>query len=245
MNQIYLKNVTLVAVSSIKIEETIFALIESAKKIDYFEIIFISHEKPNNLPIGIKFKKCDRLKSIEEYNYFMLFQLSDYIDSEFGLVVQYDGYVLHPNKWDDNFLYYDYIGAPWQKDYYFLNNGENIRVGNGGFSLRSKKLLNIFNDLEIAFKDKNISNYNEDSVICLYCRRILEAHGIKFAPVSIASMFSTEELFSDSSKESFGFHLSKIKFIDKLKRIIRNILNFLNIKIFFYSDDVVLFKNKK
>lgn len=245
MNKLLLKNVSLVAVSSIKIDETIFALMESAKEIDYFEIIFISHEEPKNLPAGIKFKKCDRLKSIEDYNYFMLFKLSEYIYSEFSLVVQYDGYVLHPNKWHSEFLHYDYIGALWPKNYYFLKTGENIRVGNGGFSLRSKKLLNIFNDLEIVFKDKNISSYNEDSVICLYCRRILETHGIKFAPVSIASMFSTEELFNDPSKESFGFHLSKIKFIHKLKRIIRNILNFLKIKIFFYSDDIVVFNNKK
>ncbi len=230
MSKLILKKITLVAVSSIKIEETVSALLRSMQGIDYYDVILISHERPDNLPAGINFKKCSQMKSIEDYNNFMIYNLADYIDSDFVLVVQYDGYVLRPEKWNDIFLNYDYIGAPWRKGAYFSSDGINIRVGNGGFSLRSKKLLKIFNDFKINFVNKNINNYNEDGVICVYCRKELESFGIKFAPVSIASMFSREEYLKDSVLDSFGFHCYKSDFNSKFKNVIKKLLNVLNIK---------------
>ncbi|MCF7795387.1 hypothetical protein K9M50_03445 [Patescibacteria group bacterium] len=119
MDKIHLKKVTLVAASSVKIDETIFALLESMKKIDYFDVILISHERPANLPNKINFKKCNKLRNIKDYNKFILFDLANYISSEFALVVQYDGYVLKPEMWNDDFLDYDYIGAPWRKNIFF------------------------------------------------------------------------------------------------------------------------------
>ena len=173
MDKIYLKNVTLVAVSSIMIEETIYALLQSMKGVEYFDVILISHERPANLPDNINFKKCNNLKSISDYNKFILFNLSGYMNSDFALIVQHDGYVINPEIWDDNFLQYDYIGAPWKKNIYFDFFGSNIRVGNGGFSLRSKKLLSAFNDLKID-PSGDIIKYNEDGIICIYFRKELD-----------------------------------------------------------------------
>ena len=65
--------------------------------------------------------------------------LKKYIDTDFCLIIQGDGFVIHPENWTDEFLKYDYIGAPWRN----LAHYSFIRVGNGGFSLRSKKLLKI------------------------------------------------------------------------------------------------------
>jgi hypothetical protein len=87
MDKIYLKNVTLVAVSSIMIEETIYALLQSMKGVEYFNVILISHERPANLPDNINFKKCNNLKSISDYNKFILFNLSGYMNSDFALIV--------------------------------------------------------------------------------------------------------------------------------------------------------------
>lgn len=211
---IKLEKVTLVAVSSIKIDETIMALKQSMSGIDYHEVILISHKKPRDLNKKIKFKQCQPLNSIDDYNRFMIYDLARYIDSEFGLVVQHDGYVIRPLKWNNIFLNFDYIGAPWPKNM-FYSNGVNIRVGNGGFSLRSKKLLNAFNELKLPFTDNSTGYFNEDGIICNYYRKELEEYGIKFAPVEIASMFSRELDCEDSRPKHFGFHKNQ-KVIPKL-----------------------------
>lgn len=239
MKNLDLKNITLVAVSSIKIDETILALKKSMQEIEYHEVVLITHQKPDNLPNNIKYKQCKKIGSINEYNNFILYNLINYIESDFVLIIQHDGYVLNPNLWSNEFLDYDYIGAPWHGGNYFAN-GVNIRVGNGGFSLRSKKLLNVFNNLNISFKNKDISFYNEDAVICVYCRKELETYGLKFAPVSIASIFSVEEKLSDSKLETFGFHtFKKSKFIC-LKRFIKFMINRFNLDIFKFSNKVIL-----
>ena len=51
-----------------------------------------------------------------DYSKRMLRDLCQYVQSEFVLVIQWDGYVLNPDVWDDGFLEYDYIGACWGYD---------------------------------------------------------------------------------------------------------------------------------
>lgn len=245
MKEINLKNITLVAISSIKMDETILALEKSMKGLIYSEVILISHQKPDNLPSYIKFKQCKKIESINDYNYFILFNLCDYINSEYALVVQYDGYVLNSDKWSDVFLKYDYIGAPWSMYNYFIKGRINIRVGNGGFSLRSKKILSIFKELNISFANHNIGNYHEDVVICVYCRKILEDYGIKFAPVQIASIFSCEEKLLDSELKTFGFHTYNPKIFNKFKKLVKLIINLLHINFIRYSNKIILSNKPK
>jgi hypothetical protein len=96
--------------------------------------------------------------------------------------------------WSDDFYRFDYIGAPWW--------GGKPSVGNGGFSLRSKKLLRALEDLNF------IEGIPEDVLICTHYRSILERkYQIKFAPVEVAERFSFE--MAKTKKEisrAFGFH---------------------------------------
>lgn len=209
LKKVNLKNVTLVAVSSIRVDETLHAMELSMRGIDYHSAILISHEKPENLPPGTSFKKCSQINSLDQYSQFIAYELFRYIDSDFALVIQFDGYVLRPHQWDNAFLEYDYIGAPWLKSLYFTDDGTNVRVGNGGFSLRSKKLLSALNELQLPFAKNGTGHYNEDGLICIYYRKALERNGIKFAPVEVASRFSCEIRCSDSAEKPFGFHRSK------------------------------------
>jgi len=50
------------------------------------------------------------------------------------LSIQYDSWIVNPSAWTDEFLEYDYIGAPWS---WFPDKN----VGNSGFCLRSRRLL--------------------------------------------------------------------------------------------------------
>jgi hypothetical protein len=90
-------------------------------------------------------------------------------------------------------LDYDYIGATWPQ----FDDG--LVVGNGGFSLRSRRLLHLLED------DIFEAHHPEDVAICRTWRKMLEeAHGIRFAPPELASTFSAER--SGDLRETFGFH---------------------------------------
>ena len=113
MPKINLPNVTLFCISSDNVEGALFALQHSMKGIDFGAVKLITHEEPKELPEGIEFSKCYEITSIHDYNYYCIYNLSDHIDTEYCLLVQPDGFVINPDKWEDEFFKYDYIGPPW------------------------------------------------------------------------------------------------------------------------------------
>lgn len=141
------------------------------------------------------------LNSIEAYSEFMIKYLDQVIHTSHALVIQHDGYVLNWEAWKDEWLEYDYIGAPW-----WYKDGKN--VGNGGFSLRSKKLIRI-----LAIDPKIELTHPEDHHICRTYRPYLEKeYGIKFAPEEVAKEFSIEGWKGDRNyKGQFGFHGHAVK----------------------------------
>jgi hypothetical protein len=148
--------------------------------------------------LSLQNNTINRLGSKEAYSAFILKELHKYIDTEFALIVQHDGYVRNYKAWTNEFLNYDYIGAVWG----WYKDG--FRVGNGGFSLRSKKLL------ELTARDEIKQTHPEDHHIGRTYRPYLETKGIKFAPEALAKKFSVEgygtnEVYADQ----FGFHGKK------------------------------------
>jgi hypothetical protein len=139
------------------------------------------------------------------YNAFCINELYKYVDTEFVLLFQNDGFILNPEHWSDDFLNYDYIGAPWP-------SYEESRVGNGGFSLRSKKFLNTTKDL-VYLDNVGLSGGSftpEDHLLCRYYYNYLIKVGIKFAPIDIAIRFSFEQFIPEypfwNNDMSLGFH---------------------------------------
>ena len=187
----HLPNVSLVAVTSLHFPETEHAIAESKKGIEYGEELYLTDRN---------------LNSSDEYSHYILYKLANDVKKDFALVIQYDGYVLHPDAWSDEFFEYDYIGAPWPPNTHFTKEGQEVRVGNGGFSFRSKKLLNALNDLNLPFTDNGTGFFHEDGVICNYHRKALEDYGIKFAPVKVAAKFSRELKVPETVEYTFGFH---------------------------------------
>lgn len=146
------------------------------------------------MPDGIDLVNVGSIQSHEEYSLLVLKGLRSYIDTTHVLLVQWDGYVTNPEMWDDRFLECDYIGAPWPDG----------SVGNGGFSLRSRRLLKALEDDSFS-----LLSVGEDVTICGHHRRRLEAEfGIVFADPALAGRFSFE---IDASRvlagtRTFGFH---------------------------------------
>lgn len=217
---IYLSNVTLICVTSVKIQESIRSLIHCANLMKFKEVKFITHE---NINIdSMKVEKCRKLTSIEAYSHYMIYDLHKHVDTDFCLTIQHDGFIVNPNLWDDNFLKYDYIGAPWKiTDHCYLDpNGKHIRVGNGGFSLRSKKLLNTPNYEHIPFASTMYGGYykhlnhfssNEDNIICVHNHELYEKYENKFAPFEVALTFSKETILPENTNlNTFGVHGFKL-----------------------------------
>ena len=86
----------------------------------------------------------------------------------------------------DEFLKYDYIGAPWSKP------KENRFIGNGGLSLRTKDVM-----LEITKKHKEYEPRWED----IFFVKWLDEYNLP--DIETAMKFSTETLFHP---DTFGLH---------------------------------------
>jgi hypothetical protein len=148
------------------------------------------------------------------------------------LLVQYDGFATQPEYWDDRYFEYDYIGSllnpRWAPSKFLFQtvgvdeNGNDIfdenaqtwqkykdwgwANGGGGFSLRSKRLLDVLREDDHMFKD--LDNECEDFVLTIFKRDYLEKkHNIKFAPVELCMKWCTELYVSnDTENFSLGFH---------------------------------------
>ena len=134
-----------------------------------------------------------RVETIEAYSQFMLRGLAQHLRSSHLLVAQWDGFVRDAARWDAAFLHYDYIGAPWR------DAPAGRMVGNGGFSLRSRRLLQALLDPDIRL------THPEDEAICVVNRELLERrHGVRIAPLEVARRFSYERI--NPPAPTFGFH---------------------------------------
>ncbi len=213
MARLQLPNVTAVSVSGISTVGAVKSLELSMRGIDFHQALVISHKPPETSNPRITFKQClptdlqsqDRTNT-DDYSKFLLFRLADFIETDYALIVHNDAYVIRPHRWTNEFLKYDYIGPPWAPNVHFTPSGKNVRVGNGGFSLRSKKMLNALNDLHLPFTDGGTGFFHEDGILCVYHRDALETAGLKFAPVELASLFGLEQDCPDSHPTPFGFH---------------------------------------
>lgn len=162
---------------------------------------------------GIEFVKIPPLNK-EKFSVFCMYELPKYIDTEYCLTFQGDGFIINPELWKDEFFNYDYIGAPWVHE---LKN----QVGNGGFSLRSQKFLHCATKLKynsaIQFQI-NIPAGElitpEDWFTCCYSYDEMTEMGVKFADIQTAYSFSVEhpsfmknfDRFKLETYNSFGFH---------------------------------------
>ena len=214
-----LYEITLIAVTSIDLDKTIKALMYSSKDINFFDIKLITHEKPVNLPNKIKYEYIDKISNINEWNYQIVYNLTDYIQTPFAILIHDDGFIVNPNSWRTDFLEYDYIGAKWGHQHLKDHQDKIIEVGNS-VSLRSKKLLDIpkkFNMPWIAYDN----NFNEDTQICVWNRNLFLKNNIKYAPVEIAKYFSHEEIFPEYKNiDPFCFHNfggENIKYKEKIE----------------------------
>jgi hypothetical protein len=187
-----LSHVALCAADSVNVRATARALARSQHGCRFAEAVLFSDQ-----PAEGPFRRAPiaPMRSREDYNAFMLEGLPQHVTTPFALVVQWDGFVADPAAWLDHFCDYDYIGAHW---FWYEHDHD---VGNGGFSLRSRKLLRALAQLRPVLT----RDIPEDEQICIALRPLLESDfGIRFAPRDVANCFSYER--ASLQGPVFGFH---------------------------------------
>jgi tetratricopeptide (TPR) repeat protein len=186
-----LPEVTLCCVDTIHYALALRALRCSRADIRFGRTLFIT-DRALDEP-GIDVRLIERLDSRKAYSQFILKSLLQHVDTRHVLLIQWDGYAINPSAWRDDFLHSDYIGAKW------FWHDDGMRVGNGGFSLRSRKLLAALQDPRIKLVGP------EDETIGRAFRPLLEReHGIRFAPEALADAFAFEAAYPIG--KPFGFH---------------------------------------
>ena len=140
---------------------------------------------------GIEYVQAPPINTTKDYSDLLLTGLLQYVAGTHVLIIQWDSFILHPELWTNDFLQYDYIGAVWP-------HHPDTPVGNGGFSLRSVRLL------EALESPKVTKRHPEDFCICVDNKALLESEfGIRFAPSNFAEQFAVERT---EWHPAFGFH---------------------------------------
>lgn len=193
-HMLHLPDVTLVCVDTRTPAWALKAIRRCMEAIVFGDAVFFTDtDKPvGRLPAGLRLEPL-HIASTEAYSEFMLKGMLPHIHTSHLLIVQWDGFLADPTQWTDEFLHYDYIGAPWRKQ-----AGE-LAVGNGGFSLRSRRLL------EALMAPCATVRHPEDACICHDHRNYLQRTcGMRFAPRAVADRFAFEKI--PVPGHTFGFH---------------------------------------
>ena len=186
-----LSNVTLLCVETREPDLAHWAINRCLSGVQFGKVVLITNlGRVNAKRADIDYVQAPPIKTTKDYSEFLLTGLEQYVEGTHVLVIQWDSFVIHPELWSNEYLQYDYIGPVW-------SHHPETPVGNGGFSLRSKKLL------QVIQQPGFIKKHPEDYCICADNKDFLERYAIKIAPVKLAEQFAVERTLWH---EAFGFH---------------------------------------
>jgi len=193
---LHLPDVTLLCVDTAHPDLALYAIAHSMERATFGAAVLITRPDHglSRLPAGLEVVTDPRIRSVADYSLFMLRETLPYVNTSHCLVVQWDGFVLDPSMWSDEFLRFDYIGPVWP---HFRRDGHCI--GTGGFSLRSRRLLT-------ALLDERIEHFHPEDV-CIgrgNRERLERQHGICYADEATAHRFAVEGMYVNPS--AFGCH---------------------------------------
>ena len=206
-----LPNVTLLAATSSEMDEAQVSMRISLQNIEFGAAKLLCTTAPKQKYPDIEYVSIPPLNSVDDYNEIVFQDLHKYFETSHCLIVQSDSFVVNSNLWKEEFLEFDYIGAPWSNKIQLNPNLvlhlEKNTVGNGGFSLRSHKLAEA--SAKINFNSLKFPLKSEDIIICHYLYKEMLNNSIRFAPPELAAQFSMENvnhLYGQDVNSVFGFH---------------------------------------
>ncbi len=205
-----LPEVTLVAVDgTMNPAATAASLVAAASQVACARTLLLSPVRPADAVAPPSFVEWIEIPplTLKGYNQFCLADLHRFVTTSHCLTVQSDSRIVNAGAWEDGWLAFDYIGAPWPPGH----TGTPYRVGNSGFCLRSRRLLQATAPLpndSYVWRGRVKPSSRDDVITCVMFREHLEGLGLRFAPVEVAARFAFESATPESPSLSgqFGTH---------------------------------------
>lgn len=172
-------------------DEWSIILFHGNKNIDYINKILDKMVQSKRERITLINLKVDNLTISEYSKLFTQKSFYENIPTEIFLVFQTDTVICNKDLLDD-YLDYDWVGAPWLPQESFKD--DILNIGNGGLSLRRKtKMLEIIDKVDYHPKE------NEDLYFARGCKQV----GCNIPELEKQKIFSNEHILTD---DSFGVH---------------------------------------
>ena len=86
-DRLQLPDVTLAAMTSVDLYETIRAMEYSMRQIDFGDVVLITHRKPLTLPRNIRYSHTSKLDHIDKFNYKSIYELREHIHTDYVLLI--------------------------------------------------------------------------------------------------------------------------------------------------------------
>ena len=218
-----LPNVTLIGVETRAHELAAAALADTASRANFGDVIVYS-DRPLNVP-GARHIAIPDYQDKIAFGRFYYTEAAQAATTSHVLLTEWDAGLNDPTIWSDEFLQYDYIGAPWP---WLETNG--LSVGNGGFSLWSKRLC------DFVYANQHRWLIATDVHISQHFRRAIAKEGdFRWAPHDVALRFAYEGWTYNGPEKrttvpaSFGFHavynwplmFSRAELIERTRMLMR------------------------
>lgn len=196
-----ISDVTLIGVETRAHKLALAALADTASKAAFGEVI-ICTDQPGLMELsGARHVIIPDYRDKIAFGLFYYTEAAQHARTSHVLLMEWDAGINDPAMWSDEFLEYDYIGAPWP----WLET-KGLSVGNGGFSLWSKRLA------DFVYANRERFPIATDVLVAQVHRPAIEAAGFKWGPPDVAARFAYEgwtvngALRPTSRPSSFGFH---------------------------------------
>jgi hypothetical protein len=191
-----LHNLTLVMIETREHELAALAVEDCLKVAEFGDVLILTDRSTAFPRIGTRIEEVPDWSDKLGWARSMWYDVPPLVKTSHILAIQWDSWIWDPSVWRDEFLNYDFCGAPW-----WYKDGKN--VGNSGFCLKSTRLARYLAKNRDKFPcDSSI----EDDLLCRKYRSKLEDVGFRWAPEKVAYDFSFEGCGGNKPTKHFGFH---------------------------------------
>lgn len=205
----------LISLTSVEVDAHVHALKHSQHEMEkagikVSDVCLVTHQRPWDSN-GIRLIQLPFAIDILSYARMQVRRLHEWIETDFILNIQADGFVTNASKWTDDFLKYDYIGAPWAEP----KGLSQARVGNSGFSLRSRKFCELSGvKYEMIDWEEDPFVFYDDQGDDVYWTQVndwwFKSKECRFGSMEIATQFSIEQKIPEcpdrTIQDCFGQH---------------------------------------
>lgn len=193
MSLLNLKNTTLLFVETRAHEITQRVIEDCVSKAEFGDILIYTDQQERIPVAGARYIHVPDFPNKKLAGQFYYGQAMANVTTDFALMLEWDAGIFDASKWKPEFFNYDYIGAPWN-----VRPGDHQDVGNGGFTLMSKRLGHY------AVENFRKFPVYTDWDLCRVQRQHYEKAGFKWPTADLAGFFSWE--LTRRNPEHFGFH---------------------------------------